>query len=76
MRNILKWLFIIQEVDNDWRNENGYKRLGKGYSKAYRLNPYNPLSYLTIIVVLIVGVLMFGVIGIWNEVDSKPFRWS
>ena len=27
MREILKLLFIIQEVDNNWRNKNGYKRI-------------------------------------------------
>ena len=74
MREILKLLFIIQEVDNNWRNKNGYKRIGKG-DKAYRLNPYNPLSYLLIPIVLVVGIIMFGFIGIWNEIDAKPFRW-
>ena len=74
MREILKLLFIIQEVDNNWRNKNGYKRIGKGY-KAYRLNPYNPLSYLLIPIVLVVGIIMFGFIGIWTEIDAKPFRW-
>ncbi len=41
-----------------------------------RLNPYNPLSYILIVVVLFVALLLFGFIGIKNEVDFKnPFKW-
>lgn len=72
MRTLLKKLMILEVVSNKGRNP----KLGKGFTEAYRFNPYNPLSYLTITIVLIVGVIMFGVVGIWKEVDVKnPFKW-
>ncbi len=76
-RKALKYLLIVQEVDNEQRNKQGLKRLGRGYFKAYRFNPYNPLSYITIIIILIVGILMFGFYGFWKETTTlNPFRWD
>lgn len=73
IRILLKRLFIIQEISNKNRNP----KLGRGFSTAMRLNPYNPLSYLTIPIVIIVGVVMFGVFGFLNEIDNKnPFKWN
>lgn len=73
MRNIFKKLYIIQEKSNRGRDV----KLGKGYLKAYRLNPYNPLSYILIPIVLVVGVVMFGFVGLKNEMDfSNPFKWN
>lgn len=74
---ILKYLLIIQEVDNEERNNQGLKRLGRGFFKAYRFNPYNPLSYIALIIILIVGILMFGFVGFWKETTTlNPFRWD
>jgi len=76
-RKALKYLLIVQEVDNEERNKQGLKRLGRGYFKAYRFNPYNPLSYVALIIILIVGILMFGVYGFWKETTTlNPFRWD
>ena len=62
MRNLLLKLHIIQKNKTD---------------KRRRLNPWNPLSYLTIIITLIVGIIMFGFVGLWKEVDSvNPFKWT
>ncbi len=45
--------------------------------KRKRLNPYNPLTYVTIICILIVSLLMFGFIGMWREIDYKnSFKWQ
>lgn len=61
MRKLLKNLLVVQEVPN----------------KGRRLNPYNPLSYLTVLLTFVVGVIMFGVVGFWKEVDLKnPFKWN
>lgn len=77
MRELLKFLKVIQTISNDDRHKNGQKRLGRGYSQAHRLNAYHPLSYVTIILVLIVGILMFGFYGFWKETDTKnPFKWD
>jgi predicted PurR-regulated permease PerM len=73
MRKILKSLWIIQEVSN----ENREPKLGRGFFNARRLNPYNPLSYITVIVSLIIGILMFGFVGFWKETDMRnPFKWD
>lgn len=73
MRTLLKKLYIIQVVSNKNRNP----KLGRGYMDAYRFNPYNPLSYISLIIVLIVGILMFGFVGFWKEVDlQNPFKWN
>jgi len=73
MKNILKFLFILQEVSNKKRTPH----LGKGYSTARRFNPYNPLSYITIVLIIIVGIVMFGVVGFWKEIDyTNPFKWN
>ena len=76
-RKALKYLLIVQEVDNEERNKQGLNRLGRSYSKAYRFNPYNPLSYVALIIILIVGILMFGLYGFWKETTTlNPFRWD
>lgn len=68
MKKLLKFLFVIQEVSNEGRE----LKLG-----ARRLNPYNPLSYITVVLVLIVGILMFGFVGIWKETNLRnPFKWD
>lgn len=73
MKKILKFLLVIQEVSNEGREP----KLGRGFFEARRLNPYNPLSYITIVLVLIVGILMFGFVGIWKETDLRnPFKWD
>ncbi len=72
-RKILKSLWILQEVDQ----ENKKNKLGRGFSTARRINPYNPLSYAALLIILIVALLMFGFIGIWEEIDLKnPFKWN
>jgi len=78
MRKILKTLKIIQEVSNEDRNRKGLKRLGRGYFIAHRLNPFNPLSYLTLILILIFGIIAFGFYGFWKEAGTSknPFKWD
>lgn len=75
MNNILKFLKILQVVSNEERHKNGLKRLGKGYFKAYRLNPYNPLSYVFFIISIPIIFLMYGVLGLFEQV-SNPFKWD
>lgn len=73
MKKLLKFLFVIQEVSNEGREP----KLGRGFFEARRLNPYNPLSYITVVLVLIVGILMFGFVGIWKETNLRnPFKWD
>jgi hypothetical protein len=60
-----------------------YIRQEKEYSDSYgtwikfRINPFNPLTYVVIILGLLMGLIMFGIIGMWREIDTKnPFKWS
>ncbi len=47
------------------------------FRKKRRLNPFNPLSYVTVVITLIVGILMFGFVGVWKETELKnPFKWQ
>jgi len=70
MRKFLKFIYVLQEVPNKDR------KLGRGFLTAIRLNPYNPLSYLTIVISFVIGILMFGFVGFWKEVDLRnPFKW-
>lgn len=72
IRKLLIILYIVQVHKNTKDNTKG-----RGYFEAYRLNPYNPLSYTTIIIVLIVAFLMFGAVGMWKEIDLRnPFKWN
>lgn len=76
IRKILRYLLIVQEVSNEERQKKGLRKLGRGNSKAYRFNPYNPLSYIALILIFIIGILMFGFVGIWKEIDThNPFKW-
>jgi hypothetical protein len=73
MKNFLKKLYILQEVSNEGRDN----KFGKGFAKAYKFNPFNPLSYVAILLFLIFGILMFGFMGISDEMDlSNPFKWN
>jgi hypothetical protein len=73
LRKTLRFLFILQEVDN----RNKTPKMGRGFFTAYRLNPFNPLSYIFIIIILIFGIIMFGIIGFWKEIDYRnPFAWN
>lgn len=74
MIKILKFLKIIQEVDNEERHNKGLKRLGKGCFTARRLNIFNPLSY----VVLLVGVFLVILSEIYDTFTKmdNPFKWN
>ena len=63
----MKYLGVLQDgIKTDRRGTRGIKRL----------NPYNPISYLVIVLVFVSGFIMFGVVGFWKEVDlSNPFKW-
>lgn len=77
MKRVLKFLYVLQEVSNEQRQKKGLKKLGRGFFKAYRFNPYNPLSYIALILILVAGLLMFGFYGFWKEIDNlKPFKWN
>lgn len=61
MRKLLIALKIIQE--KKIKDPFGHTR------KKYRLNPYNPLTYVLILCSFVIGLFAFGFCGIWNEVN-------
>ena len=70
VRKILKRLYIIQykKVETDNKHIKFWEHR--------RLNPYNPLTYLLCIGVIIVGLITHGIIGFWEQVDfGNPFKW-
>lgn len=72
MRKILKKILLIQEISN----KNRTPKLGRGFSTAKRLNPWNPFSYVLIVLIFIVGIILFGLLGFWKEIEVKnPFKW-
>lgn len=68
MRKILTKLYVLQEK----RNKNGFIR--------HRLNPYNPFSYVFLIIQFICGLILYGIKGLSNEMDLRgkrnPFKWQ
>lgn len=65
MRKILKKLYVIQQ-----------KKDAYGYERS-RFNPYNPLSYIVIILMPVVAILLLGIIGLVKEVDfNNPFKYK
>ena len=77
MKQLLIKLYIIQVVSNEERHEKGLKRLGKGYFNAYRLNPFNPLSYIVFVLVILTLIPLYGFVGMWEQTDIRnPFKWN
>ncbi len=72
IRKALKALRVAQTVSNEGRNP----KLGKGYFEAHRLNPYNPISYIVVAIAVLIGVVLFGILGFWKETEGNPFKWN
>jgi len=75
MKELFIKLKIVQVVSNEQRHKDGLKRLGKGYFKAHRLNPFNPLSYILVVLTIPVILLMYGFVGSFERAIN-PFRWD
>ena len=75
MRTLLKKLKVVQEVSNEERHKAGLKRLGQGYFQAYRLNPFNPLSYILVVITIPVIIAMYGFVGAYEKA-TNPFKWN
>jgi len=75
MRKLLVRLKIVQIQDNELRNKMGLKRLGRGFFKAYRLNPFNPICYIIVICLIPVLLVMYGVYGFYEKAYN-PFLWD
>ncbi len=64
LRKVLVILGITQKI----KDERGFER--------YRLNPYNPLSYITLLLALVI-MGMYGFIAAVVEIlEDNPFRYQ
>lgn len=73
LRPFLKRVKVLQEVSNKDR----CVKLGRGFSTALRLNPWNPISYVVVVATLALTFIWLGVNGLANETDYKnPFKWN
>ena len=75
MKKILLFFKIVQIIDNEQRRKSGLNRIGKGYFKAYRLNPYNPICYFIIILAIPICIFLFGIVGVYGKIEN-PFKWN
>ena len=75
IKKILKNLFILQVVSNTERRKKGLKTLGNGFSDSIRLNPYNPLSYIIFLILVIWAIVMYGLVGLYKDLKN-PFKWD
>jgi hypothetical protein len=68
MDKLLKFLWILQEKENS-----------DGSEKLFRLNPYNPLSYIMIIIIGIAVILFSLIMIIFSDGISSVtslFKWN
>jgi len=65
MEDLLKMLMVIQERKIK-------HRLGR--QVLMRLNPFNPLTYIVMIISFIVGTILYGVVGYWSGFKN-PFKY-
>jgi hypothetical protein len=68
MKNkIFKWLYIRQER----QYEDSY-----GTWIKFRINPFNPLTWIVIILGLVIATPLFVLTGMWKEIDTGNwFKW-
>jgi hypothetical protein len=72
MRKLLVALWVIQHKRVEDKNSPWPR-----FRTLRRLNPYNPLTYVVIPISLILGLLMFGFVGLWKEIEwsQLKFKW-
>ncbi len=66
---ILKFLFVLQErIKTDVFNHKYKQR---------RLNPYNPLSYIFLMILYTIGLFAYGIIGLIEQTEPiREFKWK
>jgi hypothetical protein len=68
MKKILLALKIVQQ-----------KQFKDPFNRTYtkkRLNPFNPLTYILIILWFVFGLIMFGVYGLFKEIDFSDLKFK
>lgn len=57
------------------------KKIKDAFNRTYtkrRFNPYNPLTYITLFILLIIGIFLYGIVGFWEQVNMNElkFKWT
>lgn len=70
MKKLFKILWITQskKVKNAFGSE----------STMRRFNPYNPITYIVIVLFALIGIIMYGLVGFWDieNVNVLKCRWK
>jgi hypothetical protein len=69
---LLERLYIVQK--RVWVREHNGRVIHTRNQK--RLNPYNPLTYIFILICYAIAILMYGFVGYKYEIDSDFFKWQ
>lgn len=74
MKSFRDFLIFIKVIQIH-KNTKDDKR-GRGYFEAERFNPYNPLSYVAVLIVFILAILMYGFVEVWEDTkNTNLFKW-
>ncbi len=66
---ILKFLFVLQKRTKTDAFNHKYKQR--------RINPYNPLSYIFLMILYIIGFFAYGIQGMIEDARPiKEFKWK
>lgn len=68
MRNIIKKSLLLLLIVQEKTDKQGIKR--------HKLTVWNPLSYITLII-LVLGIFIYsGIEEVIKTIDYNPFKWS
>jgi hypothetical protein len=70
----MKKLFEILWITQTKRVKNGFG----SESTMRRFNPYNPITYVVIVLFALIGIIMYGLVGFWDieNVSVLKCQWK
>jgi hypothetical protein len=70
----MKKLFKILWITQTKREKNAFG----SESTMRRFNPYNPITYVVIVIFALIGIIMYGLVGFWyiENVSVLKCRWK
>jgi hypothetical protein len=70
----MKKLFKILWITQTKREKNAFG----SESTMRRFNPYNPITYVVIVIFALIGIIMYGLVGFWDieNVSVLKCRWK
>lgn len=76
-RKVLKSLLIVQEKEVEITTRKKFGGEEYRYKRIYRrFNPFNPITYVFLAIVIVLGIILFGFVGFNKEVQmGNPFNF-